>query len=341
MEKQTIGKFIAILRKASGLTQEELAERLHVSNKSVSRWECDATYPDLSLIPVIAELFGVTSDEILKGARISKVDREYIPNKKIENLSKQEFEERISQALVADKSEKSEKLRKRIILKTVNSFKHLSLISIVLSVTAFMVFMLVMIMREPLQTLIAISLCIISGILQIVLCNTTKASLGDIELDDDRVVGRIKMAIRTVHNYRFNILALNIIMIISFVYAFVGYAYAGEGVGIITALLFIPFAMLNVNIIRMILTDKKYFVISNIMQARLKKQNIIYGIILISFFVLILVGNVIFAVVWSVTPTSRAEVFVLFGVPFMLMAIIIASVYIVKRINLLKGRSQK
>ena len=70
MEKKTIGTFIAALRKAHGMTQQELADRLGVSNRAVSRWERDENAPDLSLIPAIAELFGVTCDELLKGERI-------------------------------------------------------------------------------------------------------------------------------------------------------------------------------------------------------------------------------------------------------------------------------
>lgn len=69
MEKKTIGEFISVLRKASGLTQRQLAEMLQVSDKSVSRWERNETAPDLTLIPVIAEIFGITSDELLRGER--------------------------------------------------------------------------------------------------------------------------------------------------------------------------------------------------------------------------------------------------------------------------------
>ena len=69
MEKKTIGRFISSLRKANGMTQKDLAQRLHVSDKSVSRWECDDGAPDLTLIPVIAEIFGVTCDELLRGER--------------------------------------------------------------------------------------------------------------------------------------------------------------------------------------------------------------------------------------------------------------------------------
>ena len=69
MERKTMGAFIAALRKASGMTQKELAEKLNVSDKSVSRWERDDGAPDLSVIPVIAEVFGVTCDELLRGQR--------------------------------------------------------------------------------------------------------------------------------------------------------------------------------------------------------------------------------------------------------------------------------
>lgn len=69
MEKKSIGTFIAALRKANGLTQRDLAEKLNVSDKAVSRWERDESAPDLSLIPVIADIFGVTSDELLRGQR--------------------------------------------------------------------------------------------------------------------------------------------------------------------------------------------------------------------------------------------------------------------------------
>lgn len=72
MEKKSIGSFIAALRKASGLTQRELAERLNVSDKAVSRWEREESLPDLSLIPAIAEIFGVTADELLRGERMKE-----------------------------------------------------------------------------------------------------------------------------------------------------------------------------------------------------------------------------------------------------------------------------
>ena len=64
---ETIGKRICALRKAKGMKQEELAERLEVSGQAVSKWENDQTYPDISLLPRLAEIFGVTTDYLLTG----------------------------------------------------------------------------------------------------------------------------------------------------------------------------------------------------------------------------------------------------------------------------------
>ena len=69
MEKKTMGSFIAALRKANGLTQQDIADRLNVSNKAVSRWERDECMPDITLIPALAELLGVTCDELLRGEK--------------------------------------------------------------------------------------------------------------------------------------------------------------------------------------------------------------------------------------------------------------------------------
>ncbi len=79
MEKKTMGSFLAALRRANGMTQKELAERLNVSDKSVSRWERDEGAPDLSLIPVIAEVFGVTCDELLRGERAAAGAEDAVP----------------------------------------------------------------------------------------------------------------------------------------------------------------------------------------------------------------------------------------------------------------------
>ena len=63
----TIGKRIAFLRKEKGLTQEELAQHMGISSQAVSKWENDQTCPDISALPKLARLFGVTVDELLEG----------------------------------------------------------------------------------------------------------------------------------------------------------------------------------------------------------------------------------------------------------------------------------
>ncbi len=69
MEKKTMGSFLSALRRAQGMTQQEVADRLSVSNRAVSRWERDEAAPDIFLLPAIADLYGVTVDELLRGER--------------------------------------------------------------------------------------------------------------------------------------------------------------------------------------------------------------------------------------------------------------------------------
>lgn len=74
--KLTLGAFIAALRKEKGLTQRELSEMLCVSDKTVSHWERDETSPDISLLPIIADIFAITVDELLKGEKKSELKAE-------------------------------------------------------------------------------------------------------------------------------------------------------------------------------------------------------------------------------------------------------------------------
>ena len=63
--KLNIGNTIKYLRKEKDITQDELADILGVSYKSVSRWETGTCYPDMELLPVISDFFGVTIDKLL------------------------------------------------------------------------------------------------------------------------------------------------------------------------------------------------------------------------------------------------------------------------------------
>ena len=71
MDQQKTGAFIAQLRKQAGLTQMQLGEKLGVTNKTVSRWECGNYMPDLDTCLLLSELFGVTVNELLVGQHLS------------------------------------------------------------------------------------------------------------------------------------------------------------------------------------------------------------------------------------------------------------------------------
>ena len=84
MEKKTFGNFLAILRKAKGMTQKELAELVNVSDKAVSRWERDESMPDILLIPVLADIFEVSCDDLLRGERTVKESCQETTEKRIQ-----------------------------------------------------------------------------------------------------------------------------------------------------------------------------------------------------------------------------------------------------------------
>lgn len=69
MEK-TIGKKLYDLRKQSGFTQDYVAEKLGVSAQAVSKWENDIACPDIMTLPNIAEIYGITIDELFKNEEV-------------------------------------------------------------------------------------------------------------------------------------------------------------------------------------------------------------------------------------------------------------------------------
>ena len=83
--KQQIGEFLATMRKANGYTQQEVADKLGISNKTLSNWECDKVLPDVLLLPALADLYGVTVDEILAGERRAREER-ILSNKAEKNV---------------------------------------------------------------------------------------------------------------------------------------------------------------------------------------------------------------------------------------------------------------
>lgn len=80
MDNAKIGKFIAEIRKSAGLSQTELAKELNISNRTVSKWETGDGLPDITMLPQIAQFFGITVDELLAGERKPSVAQKAAPN---------------------------------------------------------------------------------------------------------------------------------------------------------------------------------------------------------------------------------------------------------------------
>ena len=75
MKKQTLGMMISSLRKEIGMTQLELAERMGVTDKAVSKWERDLSFPDINSIPKLAEVFETSVDELMQVQTATKENK--------------------------------------------------------------------------------------------------------------------------------------------------------------------------------------------------------------------------------------------------------------------------
>lgn len=78
MEKKTFGNLVTQLRKAKGMTQADLAAKMGITDKAVSKWERDLSYPDIASIPHLAEILGVTVDELLTVQNVKKENNKSI-----------------------------------------------------------------------------------------------------------------------------------------------------------------------------------------------------------------------------------------------------------------------
>ena len=106
MEKETLGAFVCELRKEKQMTQKEMAEKLGITDKAISKWERGLSYPDISMLEPIAELLDVSVMELLQGQRIQKET----------TLTVQEAQKMVDDSLILSDSEIH---RKHIRSKTV------------------------------------------------------------------------------------------------------------------------------------------------------------------------------------------------------------------------------
>lgn len=89
MNQLKIGKFIATQRKAKGLTQAQLAEKLLITDRAVSKWETGKSMPDSSIMLELCELLDITVNELLTGEKIDMTDYNKTAELNLLNLKKQ------------------------------------------------------------------------------------------------------------------------------------------------------------------------------------------------------------------------------------------------------------
>lgn len=86
MDQMKTGKFIADMRKAQGLTQKELAEKLGMSDKTISKWECGNGMPDNSIMIELCDILHINVNELLSGERLSSENYSQKAEENIMNL---------------------------------------------------------------------------------------------------------------------------------------------------------------------------------------------------------------------------------------------------------------
>ncbi|MCB9498517.1 MAG: helix-turn-helix transcriptional regulator [Bacillales bacterium] len=87
--KETFGERFSRLRKQKGLKQEDIAFRVNISPQAVSKWENDISSPDISILPTLAEILGVSLDELLGNEKEKPI--EMIPEEKRKDIDKMVF----------------------------------------------------------------------------------------------------------------------------------------------------------------------------------------------------------------------------------------------------------
>ncbi len=124
MNKEQFGSFIASNRKAAGLTQKALAERLHVTDKAVSKWERALSYPDVTLLEPLAEVFGLGVEELVACEKKKKEEAQ--PMK----------EEQSVKAVLEISRENQQRARKKVIQRVTVS--ALVMLGVVLAVVWYL-----------------------------------------------------------------------------------------------------------------------------------------------------------------------------------------------------------
>ncbi len=215
MEKKTIGSFIATLRKANGMTQKALAEKLNVSDKTISRWERDDGAPDLSVIPVIAEIFGVTCDELLRGEK---------------RAANEVVDEQLNDTVYTAKAEKQ---MKWLIETAVSKYKSKTTISVGIAIVGLLTAMIANFgfRRANIGFFVAIIFYLVSVVCQIIFSNEVKLSITNEDFGEDGMINVAKQKIAKMKQRYFGVMVL----LVGFVMPLIIFArYMYEGIVLIT-----------------------------------------------------------------------------------------------------------
>ena len=92
MDQIKIGRFIAETRKSKNLTQKQLAEKLSISDKTVSKWECGKGLPDVTIMLDLCEELQITVNDLLTGESVSEIDYQKKAEENMMNLMKENQE---------------------------------------------------------------------------------------------------------------------------------------------------------------------------------------------------------------------------------------------------------
>lgn len=278
MDKKTIGSFISILRKSKGLTQKDLGDMLGVSDKTVSRWERDECAPDITLIPVIADIFDVTADELLRGEKRN----DFPPDPAINELS-----------------QKSEKSLLILLERAYAKFKTKNLISVCISTVGIFAAAICnyAFTRAYLGFILAALMIFVAVIFQII---TTINSKVNTSMSDDGDIPDVSVFTRKMLFMTFYVITLEFSMLTSCIpLLFSGDAYfgitfetwllygiAGFAIGILFSLV-ARIVFENILIKRKIITAD---------ERQLKKNKLKTKTLLICFITLVITSVIQFAV---------------------------------------------
>lgn len=136
MNNKTLGQFIAENRKEKGFTQRELSEKLGVSDKTISHWERDESSPDISILPELSAIFGITVDELLRKEKNPPLSADVIPPQSENSMKESEISEKAQEELTVE-----ERFGRYRLLSLIGTFfGALALVSVISSGTFLMEF---------------------------------------------------------------------------------------------------------------------------------------------------------------------------------------------------------